>query len=362
MSTKKERCLNDILFINCCIVNKDIFATVGEQDYGEKYDPWEEWPPTHLVFYYNERLRKGEEPWGCTKFGKNSLKWSKVVHLDSKTALVVDSERSVYFASYGKDNKFWEKEIPRNTLSTVENLKNIHGTIYAVGIDRGVARRDGKDNWTLISKEIQGKTIEETSVFSLGFDAIDGFEADKDLYAGGGHSDMWHYDGEHWRAIDLPILKMRIRAIACADDGNVYAVGRHGKIVVGRGDTWKVIEQDLTTSDFTDAVWYDDRLYVCKATRLYTLKDNIFEEVTDFGERAPYTFGSLYVNEGLLMSAGDSSIAIYDGKTWNVLYGSVKREEEAEIQMAQQMKETVEEMVDGLEDLADAVKELPKKK
>jgi hypothetical protein len=137
---------------------------------------------------------------------------------------------------------------------------------------------------------------------------------------------MWHYDGEHWRFIELPILKMRIRAIVCADDGNVYAVGRNGHIVKGREDKWEIVKQDLTTSDFTDAVWYDDRLYVCAATRLYTLKDNVFKEVTDFGERRPYTFGSLYVNDGLLMSAGDSSIAIYDGKRWNAIYGSVKRE------------------------------------
>jgi hypothetical protein len=276
--------------------------------------------------------------------------------------LLVDNERSVYVLGKNGAYRGWEKEIPRTTLATVENLKNIHGTIYAVGMDRGVARRDGKDKWTLISQEIQGKMIEDMKVLSLGFSAIDGFEAHRDIYAGGGHSDMWHYDGEHWRFIDLPILKMRIRAIVCADDGNVYAVGRNGHIVKGKADKWEIVKQDLTTSDFTDAVWYDDRLYVCEATNLYTLKDGIFKEVTDFGERLPYTFGSLYVNDGLLMSAGDSSIAIYDGKTWNVLYGSVKREEEAEIQMAQNMKNTVEEMVDGLEDLVDAVKDLPKKK
>ena len=323
MSSKKERCLNDILFIDCCIVSKDIFATVGEKDYGEKYDPWEEWPPAHLAFYYNERFRQGEEPWGCTKFGKNSLKWSKIVHLDDNTTILVDNERSVYYASYGKENKYWEQEIPRTTLVTVENLKNIHGTIYAVGMNRGVARRDGKDTWTIISQEIQGKMIKDMKALSLGFDAIDGFEAHKDLYAGGGHSDMWHYDGEHWRVVDLPILKMRIRAIVCAGDGVVYAVGRYGKIVAGKADNWSVIEQELTKNDFRDAVWYDNKLYLCTKFKLYTLEENQVKEVTDFGEYSPYSFGSLYVNDGLLMSAGDSSIAIYDGKEWNVIYGGI---------------------------------------
>ena len=360
--SRKEECLENHLIINCCILRNDIYSVISEKDYGEEYDPWAEWPPTHLTVYYKYKLKKKQDPWGCMKYGKNNFKWSKIVHIGQDTILIVDNERGVETVNVMSGEAIRENEIPRGTLYTVENLKNIHGTVYAVGSSRGVARRDGKNKWTSISQEIQGDLIKNLKVLSLGFDAIDGFEADRDLYAGGGHSDMWHYDGEHWRAIDLPILKMRIRAIVCADDGNVYAVGRHGKMVVGRGDNWKVIYQKLTTSDFTDAVWYNDRLYVCTARRLYTYKDDRFEEITDFGERLPYTFGSLYVNDGMLMSAGDSSIAVYDGKAWEVLYGSVKREEEAEILIAQEMKDTIEEMVDGVEELVDAVKSIAKKK
>ena len=362
MSTKKERCLNDILLIDCCIANKDTYAVVGEKDYGEKYDPWEEWPPTHLVYYHEERIKKGIEPWGCVRYGKNNFKWSKIVHIDKYKILLVDNERGVLIDDILNDKSIREKEIPRTTLINVQNLKNIHGTIYAVGLNRGVARRDGKDKWTLISKEIQGARSANLTAHQVGFDAIDGFEAHKELYAGGGHSDMWYYDGEHWKAIDLPVLKMRIRAIVCAGDGKVYAVGRHGKIVTGIQDRWSMVEQTVTHNDFTDAVWYDDRLYLCSEYRLYTLKDNTLKEVVEFGENVPYTFGSLYVNDGLLMSAGDSSIAIFNGKEWNVIYGSVKKEQEAELLMAQEMKESVEEMIDGIEDLTDAIKKLPKKK
>jgi len=359
MSTKKERCLKEILFIDCCIVNRDTYAVVGEKDYGEKYDPWKEWPPTHLVFYYNERLWRGEEPWGCIRFGKNNFKWSKLVHMDSDSVIIVDNERGVETRIISAKISEREQEIPREILRTVENLKNIHGTIYAVGTGRGVARRDGKNKWTLISKEIQGKMIKDTNVLSLGFDAIDGFEAHKDLYAGGGHSDMWHYDGEHWRVIDLPILKMRIRAIVCAGDGNVYAVGRYGKIVVGREDNWKSVEQDLTTQDFTDAVWYDDRLYVCTERDLYELKDGKLTK-TVFNEIQPFSFKSLYVNDGLLMSAGSYSMAIFDGKKWNVIYGE-KTIDDTNLILAQKMLNDAEETLDNLEDLTDAVKTLPKK-
>jgi len=356
----EEECLGDTLIVDCCILYRGKYIVVSEKDYGEKYDPWEEWPPTHLTSFTEEKLKNNKSPWACKVFGKNNFKWSKIVHIDKNNLLLVDNERSAHTVNLSTGESIREQEIPRTTLRTVENLKNIHGTIYAVGIGRGVARRDGKNKWTLISKEIQGKMIADLSVFQAGFSAIDGFEAHKDLYAGGGHSDMWHYDGEHWRAIDLPILKMRIRAIVCAGDGKVYAVGRDAKIVVGKGDEWKVIEQNLTTNDFTDAVWYNDRLYVCTERHLYELKDGKFTQ-TLFEGSQPFSFGKLYINEGLLMSAGSHSIAIYDAKEWNVLYGE-KTLDDTDLLLAQKMLNDAQETVDDLEDLIDAVKNLPKKK
>ncbi len=354
MSTKKERCLNDILMINCCIVNKDIYVAVGEKDHGEKYDPWEEWPPTHLVFYYKKRIRRGDEPWGCIRFGKNNFKWSKIVHINNSNVLLVDNERGVETRDISNKISNREQQIPITTIGNVQNLKNIHGTVYAVGGIRGVARREGKDKWVCISNEIKKLGL-KLPPLQVVFNAIDGFEAYKDLYAGGGHSDMWHYDGEHWRAIDLPILTMRISAIVCADDKQVYAVGRFGHIVQGRGDKWKMIEQDLTTQDFTDAVWYNDRLYLCSISTLYELKDGKLSE-THFGNVAPRRAGSLYVNEGLMMTAGNNSMAVYDGKVWDVLYGGVTFEDEKDMIITQQIVKNSEEMVDALNDLVDAVK------
>ena len=134
---------------------------------------------------------------------------------------------------------------------------------------------------------------------------------------------MWHYDGEVWRGIDIPILRMRITAVVCAGDEQVYAVGRYGTIVQGRGDRWKAIMQDLTQSDFTDAAWYEDRLYLCTTSNLYELKDGELKETNFNSIEIPFTFGHLYANDGLLMSAGEYSIAIYNGKEWNVLHGAI---------------------------------------
>jgi len=82
MSDREKDCLDKILLIDCCIASRDFYASVGEKDYGEKYDPWEEWPPTHLIFYFKDRFMKNEDPWGYIRFGKNNFKWSKIVHLD----------------------------------------------------------------------------------------------------------------------------------------------------------------------------------------------------------------------------------------------------------------------------------------
>jgi len=321
MPNKKEECLERFLIVDGCILGKDAFTFSTTKETNK--DIWTEWPPAHFISYYDDYARANKEPWNCTKFKKNNFKFPKITHINETTYLIVDNDRNVHYTGFGKENKYWEKQISSNLTASIENIHNIHGTIYAVGINRAVIRREGRDKWTLISKDIKKQAEEKLDVFQAGFNSIDGFNSTSDLYAGGGHSDMWHYDGEVWRGIDIPILRMRITAVVCAGDEQVYAVGRYGTIVQGRGDRWKAIMQDLTQSDFTDAAWYEDRLYLCTTSNLYELKDGELKETNFNLNKIPFTFGHLYANDGLLMSAGEYSIAIYNGKEWNVLHGAI---------------------------------------
>jgi len=70
-----------------------------------------------------------------------------------------------------------------------------------------------------------------------------------------------------------------------------------------------------------DAAWYRGRLYLCTSSRLYELKYGEIKETEFPADNTPSSFGYLYANAGLPMSAGPYSIAIYDGTNWNMIHG-----------------------------------------
>ena len=216
---------------------------------------------------------------------------------------------------------------------------------------RAVARRDGPNQWTLISQEAQ-QGVKKLDGLKIGFDCIDGFDQ-SDLYAGGGHSDMWHFDGSHWTPVDLPIANMRIRAIRCAGDSQVYAVGRFGDILRGRGDRWEMIEHGVAKQDFTDAAWYQDRLYVA-GDYLYQLqRDELTRVNFNDVKQIPFSFGHLYVNAGHLLSAGPFSAALYDGEKWKPLYGCTDATEEQDLRVMNKLLLDAEEILDEMDEVKD---------
>ena len=245
--------------------------------------------------------------------------------------LIADYNGEVWHHGLG-ENKYWEdKGIGQRGIKA---LKNIHGTIYAAGIDRAVFRRDGRDKWTHLSKQLESQTEtlkkqvrEKGGQLWTGFDCIDGFEAHKDLYAAGGNGDVWHYDGEDWLPVDIPLAKMQINALCCAEDGYVYIVGRFGAILKGREDSWEVIQHNSKT-DFSDVIFYKGLVYLASAARLYYIKDSQTDIVRYKAKQVPANHGHLYVNHGLMMTAGRSSAAIFDGENWKALYGGAYLDEE----------------------------------
>jgi hypothetical protein len=354
-SEAEKACLGQSYITDCAILADDYFAFVTAKE-GD-YDRWSVLAPVGYVTYDLLNANNNAEPWGCTTFDKNNFYLPRCVHSGPSEALWVEEEGIVYYFGLGK-NKNYESPIPKEVISrSVYGLQNIQGTIYAVGQPRAVARRDGPNQWTLISQEAQ-QGVEELDGIKIGFDCIDGFDQN-DLYAGGGHSDLWHFDGEHWIPVDLPIANMRIRAISCAGDGQVYIVGRFGDIARGRGDRWEMVEHGVTTNDFTDAVWYQDRLYVA-GDYLYQLQGDELTRV-DFGDakETPFSFGQLYVNAGLLLSAGPHSAALYDGEKWKPLHGCTNAKEEQDLAVANQLMLDAEET---LSEIGDVVDELIKNK
>ena len=356
-SKAKKNCLEKCHITDCAILADDYFSLVTAKE--GNYDRWSTLAPVGFVTYDLQNKINNAEPWGCSTFEKNNFYLPRCVHTKPSEALWVDEEGTVYYFGLGK-NKQYEGPISKKVISrSVYGLQNIQGTIYAVGQPRAVARRDGPNQWTLISQEAQ-EGVEELDGLKIGFDCIDGFDQN-DLYAGGGHSDLWHFDGTHWTPLDLPIANMRIRAISCAGDGQVYLVGRFGDIARGRGDRWEMVEHGVTESDFRDAVWYRDRLYAATDHDLYQLQGDELSLV-DFGKvaKTPFSFGHLYVNAGLLLSAGAHSAALYDGEQWKPLYGCTDARDKASVNAAASLLlEAEEKLGEAEEAMEEALKIRP---
>lgn len=352
---KVREVLDSSVIVDCCIIEPHRFALMLVKDMGDKYDPWKMLPPVSLAIYNSQ---KGG--WAWSKFKKNNFRYPKVVHLPEKDdALIVCNAGQVYYYGLG-ENKHWETNIP----SGVNDIKNIHGTVYVVGVHREVLRRDGANRWTHISEKIQKLSISTYDLakqkgghFSPGFDRIDGFAADKDLYAGGGNGDVWHYDGQKWRSVDIPLPQMQISGICCcASDGYVYIAGRYGALLKGRDDEWHTLKHEKTRSDFRDIAEYNGKVYVCTEGNLYTIEGETIEPVNFGAMGKPFSFSALYANHGLLLVSGSYSACLFDGQAWTSIYGNSKVDEMLELNLISHVADQLEDMVDKLGDLRDAIK------
>lgn len=190
----------------------------------------------------------------------------------------------------------------------LRQVRTIGQRTFAVGMGRQVYRRDGADHWTCLDQSIR-PAVGETK----GFESIDGFD-ESDLYAVGWDGEIWHYNGQQWNQKESP-TNLVLTRVLCAGDGRVYASGRRGLLIVGRGDAWQPIEQEDVTSDIWDLAWYAGKLYLSTMRGLYTLQGGSLVEV-DFGDDTPATCYHLSVADGVMWSFGAKDIMAFDGNTW----------------------------------------------
>lgn len=353
-----KKIAEESIFIGSCIVTAARPIIISEKDMGDDYDPWTTLPSVNFILHNIER-----DSWGYHSFNANGFKFPKATHAEKEGEMIVVGTRGeVWYHGLG-ENKRFEKNIPKEYTNRPVNIKNIHGVVYVVGNFRAVLRRNAPNQWTLISKPIRDLSFQNYHLaqqkggrFNPGFDCIDGFEADKSLYAAGGMSDVWHYDGENWHAIDIPLAKMHIKAICCASDGYVYIAGRYGALLKGRGDEWEIIETKGEKQDFKDIADYNGKVYICTKYDFYTVERNGLKAV-NLGELSkPLFMKSLYANHGLLMLTGASTALLYNGKEWEILYSGNKDKEIKDFNALVHITEQLDDAVDKLGQAAKLIK------
>ncbi len=257
-----------------------------------------------LVTWHNGQWYQIQNKWGCPSIC--------VVRHPKEQAVAIGEMGQAYVTGQKDDHEETVsdgKEKPENR-GTLRCVRSIEGKAYAVGMDRQVYRRDDARRWTCIDQSMRPPQESEEV---LGFEGIDGFSS-KDIYAVGWEGEIWHYDGKTWEAIDSPTNTI-LTNVCCAGDGKVYACGRRGLLVRGRGRDWEVVDHDTVKQDLWGLAWYRNALYLATTKSVYTLQGDDLKRVR-MGDELARTCYHLSSADGVLWSVGAKDVLAFDGKTW----------------------------------------------
>ena len=297
---------------DCAVRDRNIFYFVLRAIYsGDNAPPEHELKKRFVQFVQNHPTVK---PWGYKQLnGFGRLKAGASL-MPFPHFVGVSSEGGVF--AFGKglneiedDLRSWAEGGPQR--GGIRKLRTIEGALYAVGGNRTVLRRDGKNNWHGFTKEIP--SIGDSD---QGFEDMDGFSA-KDIYCVGGTGNVFHFDGTRWQQCAFPSNRY-LESVCCAGDGYVYIGGQSGYVFKGRGEQWKKIHQDNMTLGFTDMVWHQGKVWCTSDYGLWVIENDKLVEA-DVPPEIRACSGNLSVGDGVMLLAGMFGAAYHDGQQWHML-------------------------------------------
>jgi hypothetical protein len=245
----------------------------------------------------------GRFTWNCTT--------TIVVHKPKEQALAVGEFGDVLLLGSGDkhEEKISAPDSNPEDRGPLRCARFVGSRAYVAGMDRQVYRRDGVNRWTAVDA---GTRPPEGSNDVVGFEGIDGF-SEKEIYAAGWEGEIWMYNGLRWKQLHSP-TNMILTNLCCGDD-IVYACGRGGLLIEGRGDKWRVIEQDVTDDDIWGLAWYNGELYLATLGAVYRIHGDRLELV-EMGDDEPETCYHLSTADGVLWSIGAKDVFAFDGAKW----------------------------------------------
>lgn len=202
---------------------------------------------------------------------------------------------------------------PLSSTGKLRTVKTIGEVAVTAGMGRQVYMRESHAQWKAIDAGMRRLKPEGKPV---GFEGIDGFNLNH-IYAVGWQGEIWHFDGNDWTQKGSPTNQI-LTNVCCGSDGNVYACGRRGLLIVGYGNQWQIIDQKDTIEDFWGISWFNNKLYLSTMRAVYTLEQGSLVLV-DFGDDIPLTCYDLSVGNNVLCSVGEKDVMLFDGNTWQRL-------------------------------------------
>jgi len=208
--------------------------------------------------------------------------------------------------------KFPDEAVSEGGWPMIQRVKCLFDYAYAVGIGRSVYKRVAIGEWQPVDDGLPDDDVDTHQ----GFNDVDAFSTN-DMYAVGGHGDVWHYDGKTWAQQGFP-SNVQLATVTCAGDGNVYVTGEGGSLWVGNKSTWKRLYEGDASIMWNDVLWFDGKLWLASDYQLRIWQDGKLETIEHEGEQLA-AYGHMDARDGLLVVASPDSVWGYDGKQWRSL-------------------------------------------
>jgi hypothetical protein len=202
-----------------------------------------------------------------------------------------------------------EKVAPGENPMTAR-LVCINGYTYSVGWQRKIYKRVDMGKWERFADLPRGK------VELVGFEDMDAFSEDE-MYAVGGHGDVWMYNGKEWQPTGFPTNK-ELNTVTCAGDGNVYISSADGGLWRGRRSNWERIYKGGSTIPWNDALWFEGKLWLASDYQLRVWDGKELQKADAPNGEVP-NWGHMDARDGLLVVASMEEVMAYDGKAWRTL-------------------------------------------
>lgn len=221
----------------------------------------------------------------------------------------MDRDGDVFAVGGGLEGPF--EKIDPGRWPAAKRLRCIGNQTFAVALARRLYKRVGLGKW----EQLPGipMSSRESELKGAGFNDLDAF-SDSDMYAVGGHGDVWHFDGSQWRQLPFPTNE-QLATVTCGGDGNVYITGEGGTLWAGQQSTWRKLEQRGSSILWNDARWFNGQLWLASDYQLGVW--NGHEIVVPEHEGQPVlASGHMDAYDGLLAVADLWSVSTFDGNAW----------------------------------------------
>lgn len=303
---------NTLSFITGCVVESDYVYIAA---YSDAHDP-RETIFSRLCVFINE-----PNPWSYHDIAANieSLCVKKATSTQGRRLCALSKEGEVEIYS-NKDATSIIEKIPEaglrlGTRGYLLAIREIGNSLYACGANDQVYRRDDTTGtWSLISAPPLELVNALDPYYSM-LNSIDGSD-EREVYTCGMNGRLYHYDGTHWKTIELPADE-HLHCVRCISRDEVWICGENGTLLIGNARSgFKNVSTVDDNAHFWSLTKFQEKIYLATPDESLFVYDGIAISPVDTGLASGLWTCIVDSTVDMLWSFSPKEVACFDGRKW----------------------------------------------